>query len=213
MKKNIVLALLIMATGLVLAGCASIIDAIVPAKAWDKSVPKDQMATLYYTDAVRVVSVSGEEKGGSEGVATSSGFGISVGPTVYQGKSQEHRTNNPKKVLRIPAGERSITLNFYQGGMGGLLDRSKDWTSNREVTFTFQPQRHYRVDVSFDQAAFEAAADAAVKELQEKGEVSLSEIADVSKRIRDENYTSEKLPLVINIVDITNEKGKPNKKK
>jgi hypothetical protein len=187
-------------------------DAIIPAQAWDKTVPKDQMATLYYTDNVRVVQVSGEEKGGSAGVTTSSGFGLSLGPTVYQGKSSEHRTNNPKKVLRIPAGERSISLNFYQGGMGGVLDRSKDWTNNREVKFTFQPQRHYRLDVKFDQAAFEAAGEAAVNELKAKG-VSVSEIAATSKRIRDENYTSEKLPLVINIVDITNEKGKPNKKK
>ena len=39
---------------------------------WDKSVPKDQVATLYYTDEVRVVAIGGEEKGGNAGIGTSS---------------------------------------------------------------------------------------------------------------------------------------------
>jgi hypothetical protein len=124
MKKNIVLGLLIMATGLVLAGCASLnqkIDGSLIATKWDKN--EKSTAVLYFDEDVRIHSIDGKERTNMYGQAV-----ISTGSGTVK---------KPKVQLAIPAGERKLAISHKVTDVR--------WTVPTEVTHIFLAGRYYQL--------------------------------------------------------------------
>jgi len=124
MKKNIVLGLLIMATGLVLAGCASLtqkVDGKFIATKWDKN--EKSTAVLYFDKDVRIHSMDGKERLNMYGQ-----------PVITTG---DGTVKKPGVRLAIPAGERTLAISHKVTDIR--------WTVPTEVTHIFLPGRYYQL--------------------------------------------------------------------
>jgi len=126
MKKNTVLGLLIMATGLVLAGCASLeqkIDGSLIATKWDKN--EKSTAVLYFDENVRIHSIDGTER-----------LNVYKQPMITTGAGT---VKKPKVQLAIPAGERKFVISYKPDGKTG------NWNQPREAQYTFVAGRYYQL--------------------------------------------------------------------
>ena len=180
-RNRLVLLVVILTLGFILSGCASIMQSIMPVRAWTK-MPKEEMVTLHYFDNARISKVDGEGKR------------TGIIEAVYQGKgdatAKKSAKNNPEPALRIPAGERTLSVAWRN---------NTTWTNENDATFTFVAGRHYRMDVGVDEDFYREQA------MQEgMGSTLRSGIRDA--------FTGD-TPITISFEDITNEKGKWNKKR
>jgi hypothetical protein len=107
-KSRIFLGLLVLATAVVLMGCASLFDGLLASK-YDKPLDKEETVELYFDDQITVIALDAD---GSEivGASSGSGFGISLAKT-YKGKGSEKR---PRLVMKIRAGERVIQAQWQR---------------------------------------------------------------------------------------------------
>ena len=103
--------------GVTMTGCASLF-----VSKWDKPLPKDQTATLYYDDQITVWGIDGETK--------------SAGPVSrgYKGKGSVKR---PKPALKILAGERTINAQFATWGA-------------EDITYNFAAGCNYQLKAEAD---------------------------------------------------------------
>jgi len=128
MNKNIKLALLIMATGLVLAGCAGLeqkLDGLITTK-WDKTAKST--AVLYFDENFAIYKVDGKENVNIYGQATE----IKGSGTLKA----------PKAHLIIPAGERKLVIGYKQNSiLGDSVFNDKRY----EVPYTFVAGRYYQL--------------------------------------------------------------------
>jgi len=128
MNKNMKLALLIMATGLVLAGCASLeqktTDIWLTTK-WDKEAKN--RAVIYFDTNVQLHKIDGKAN-----------VNMYKQEVTIKGDGTEKA---PKPRLVIPSGERVLTLSFYK----------PDQISERkpfDVPYTFVNGRYYQLALS-----------------------------------------------------------------
>jgi len=181
-KTKLGLLLMFVVVGFILSGCASIMQSVMPVRSWTK-MPKEEMVTLHYFDNARISKVDGEGKG------------MGIIAAVYQGKgdatAKKSSKKNPVPALRIPAGERTLSVAWQ--------NVNASWTNENDITFTFVAGRHYRMDVGVDEDFYR-------QQFEQEGWG-----ATARGGIRDQ-FTGE-TPITISFVDITNEKGKWNKNK
>jgi hypothetical protein len=130
MKKSFVflLGLLVLATGLTLTGCASLI-------VFDNTVPAENSAIIHMHDGCIIQTIDGK------GV---SGFTIGSVASETKGKGSDKYTltRNPRVStarIQVPAGERTIF-----GSVGGSR-------SSYTVVFNFVAGRHYEMIMVIDQ--------------------------------------------------------------
>ena len=128
MKKSMKPALLIMATGLVLAGCAGLnqkVDGMMTTK-WDKN--EKSTAVIYFDENFALYKVDGKDNVNVYGQATS---------IVGSGTEKD-----PKARLVIPAGERKLTIGYKEfDGTFGLTFGSRRY----EAPYTFVAGRYYQL--------------------------------------------------------------------
>jgi len=126
MKKSNVLfmGLLILAAGIVMMSCASI--------EWDKDVPAEKSATLYYAKDYVVEKFNGQPQ-----PKKSMGF-MAV---TYPGKGIGKRD---KAAFIIPAGEHTLSIVPGKTAFGGKMNTV-------EVKHNFLPLHHYELDFVIDE--------------------------------------------------------------
>jgi hypothetical protein len=151
MKKSNVflLGLMVLAMGLILSSCASLL----PAPKWDKAVPKDIRTTLVYHEGIRIEKIDGADK--------------KTGPltVTYPGKGTEKK---PKKALQIPAGDRTITASISMSGTG--------WSNPKEAKYNFVAGRTYQMNVTTDFMEVQSFEDVSAAMRQTAGAVFDKEI-------------------------------------
>jgi len=110
--------------GFSMTGCASLF-----VSKWDKPLPKDQTATLYFDDQITVWGVDGQTK--------------SVGPVSrgYKGKGSEKR---PKPALKILAGKRVINAQFVSWGA-------------EDISYEFAAGRNYQIKAELDKSLIDTS--------------------------------------------------------
>ena len=153
-----------------LTSCASLFGA----PAWDKSVSKDQTATLVFDEDIEINGVDGMVKTtGMSAPSAPSGGAVSLVWSA-KGKGSEKK---PKGKLSIPAGEHVISArNVRHSDSKGF---------NESPKFNFEAGRTYQLklkqeDISAGNTSFaEAAAD--IRQAM-KGEIPvIFEFVDVTK--------------------------------
>ena len=107
--KVFVIIAMVAVVGFSMTSCASLLDSLIPAQAFDKSVAKDKMVTLYYFQNVRLSAVDGVENKVGPLAKTYHGKGVDPRPPSSTSKRLQA---NPAKVIRIPAGEHTLSLAF-----------------------------------------------------------------------------------------------------
>jgi len=177
MNKIMKLALLVMAAGLVLAGCASLeqktTDSWLTTK-WDKA--EKSTVILYFDEDFEIYKVDGKENVNIYGQAA---------PIRGSGTIKA-----PKARLIIPAGERKLTIGYKQdfAGMGKVSNDRR-----YEVPFTFIAGRFYQLIASQNRDAPQnpkfLALDAAVEEMNNQNQAR----AGTQQTIQEANATNQAL--------------------
>jgi len=193
MKKNMNVALLIMATVLVLAGCASLnqkVDGLMTTK-WDKSAKST--AVLYFDENFRIHKIDGKENVNLYGQAA---------PIVGTGTQKD-----PKAKLVIPAGEHKLVIS-YKRNEGGSINWSR---FQYEVPYAFVAGRYYQLSASENQDVrnpkFEESTS--VEELVKKyGGTPVSAAAAHTKAMLDLQKTEDNVATNVVITDISGGKKK-----
>jgi len=167
MNKNMKLALLIMATGLVLAGCASLnqkVDGLITTK-WDKTAKST--AVLYFDENFAIYKIDGKENINIYGQATR-----------IEGSGTRKA---PKARLVIPAGECKLVI----GKRGSDILGGNAFTSFRyEVPYTFVAGRYYQLAASDNENVINPKfieLDKKINELAKKVEVVGAQIETAIK--------------------------------
>jgi len=187
------LALLIMATGLVLAGCASLnqkVDGLITTK-WDKE--SKSTAVLYFDETVQLYKVDGKAN-----------VNVYKQEAPIRGKGT---VKDPKAQLVIPSGERKLVISY------GLSGASLDFIPKVEVPYTFVAGRYYQLAVSVNNDIRNPkfiALDAAQKEAAEKA--NPADTAKILKEFTDQRFklqtTEASNALNVEVIDITGGKKK-----
>jgi hypothetical protein len=192
MKKNMMkLALLIMATGLVLAGCASLnqkVDGLLVRK-WDKN--EKSTAYLYFAENVRIHKIDGKENVNA--------FGQTV---AIAGSGTEKA---PKMQLAIPAGERTLVMSYLRSSDIG--NPTASWKTNKEVKYNFVAGRYYQLvpDEGEPDAQALAAAQAEFERVNKGIYSDRAEIAEATKKLAE---VDSNRPMMLTITDISGGKKK-----
>ena len=108
---------MVLVIGFTMTGCASLF-----VSKWDKPLPKEQTATLYYEDQITVWGIDGATKG--------------VGP-LSRGYNGKGSAKKPKPALKILAGSRVINAQFVSWGA-------------EDLTYDFVAGRNYQIKVETD---------------------------------------------------------------
>jgi outer membrane murein-binding lipoprotein Lpp len=189
MKKNMKLALLILATGLVLAGCAGLnqkVDGLLVRK-WDKN--EKSTAYLYFDEDVRIHSIDGKAN-------------VNIyGQTVAIDGSGTQKA--PKMQLAIPAGERKIVMSFSDSTSFG----NKLWEKEKEVTYNFVAGRYYQLSPTNGEPDAQAVA-AAQEELQRANQGINSSPAAIAEATKKVTEAQNNRPMNLEIIDISGGKKK-----
>jgi len=200
MKRSMKLALLIMATGLVLAGCAGLnqkVDGMTATK-WDKN--EKSTSVLYFDENFAIYKVDGKQNVNIYGQET---------PVKGSGTVKA-----PKVRLSIPAGERKLTIGYKQSGFLNVGDTFND--KRYEVPYTFVAGRYYQLTAYPNEnvenpkiTASQANLDRVNKEESDKGaqgsrEKVVAAAAEHTKLVLSEEAHATN----VEIIDITGGKKK-----
>jgi len=196
MKKSVNLGLLIMATGLVLAGCASLeqktLDSWMTTK-WDKEAKST--AILYFDETVQLYKVDGK-----------------ANVNMYKQEAPIRGSGTvkaPKAQLIIPAGERKLVFSYNSNPSSVNLQ----FIPKGELPYTFVAGRFYQLAVTYNRDVINpkfTALDAAQKEAAEKA--TPADTAKILKEFTDQRFkletTEASNALNVEVIDITGGKKK-----